>query len=62
VFFRKATFWDGTGKDAPPAFHVNGVQYMHVKVGGWAVLAGQCWLDGWVAVILAGGRTASRAR
>ena len=40
VFFRKATFWDGTGKDAPPAFHVDGVQYLHVKVG-W-VLAGGC--------------------
>lgn len=33
VFFRKAKFWDGQdGKDAPPAFHVNGVQYLHVKV------------------------------
>ena len=40
VFFRKARFWgeDGKegqqGKDAPPAFHVDGVQYLHVKVGG----------------------------
>ncbi|KAL4442926.1 hypothetical protein ABPG77_008417 [Micractinium sp. CCAP 211/92] len=35
VFFRKAKFWDGQdGKDAPPAFHVDGVQYLHVKVGG----------------------------
>ncbi|KAI7838129.1 hypothetical protein COHA_008060 [Chlorella ohadii] len=34
VFFRKAKFWDGAGKDAPPAFHVDGVQYLHVKVGG----------------------------
>ena len=33
VFFRKAKFWDGEGKDAPPAFHVDGVQYLHVKVG-----------------------------
>lgn len=32
VFFRKARFWDGEGKDAPPAFHVDGVQYLHVKV------------------------------
>lgn len=33
VFFRKAKFWDGQdGKDAPPAFHVDGVQYLHVKV------------------------------
>ena len=32
VFFRKAKFWDGAGKDAPPAFHVDGVQYLHVKV------------------------------
>lgn len=34
VFFRKAKFWDGEGRDAPPAFHVDGVQYLHVKVGG----------------------------
>lgn len=35
VFFRKAKFWDGQdGKDAPPAFHVDGVQYLHVKAGG----------------------------
>lgn len=33
VFFRKAKFWDGAGKDAPPAIHVDGVQYLHVKVG-----------------------------
>ena len=51
VFFRKATFWDGTGKDAPPAFHVDGVQYLHVKVGGW--------LGGWG--MLAGGWMVGRA-
>ena len=33
VFFRKARFWDGEGRDAPPAFHADGVQYLHVKVG-----------------------------
>ncbi|EFN58567.1 hypothetical protein CHLNCDRAFT_140708 [Chlorella variabilis] len=32
VFFRKAKFWDGEGRDAPPAFHVDGVQYLHVKI------------------------------
>lgn len=32
VFFRKAKFWDGKGTDAPPAFQVDGVQYLHVKV------------------------------
>jgi hypothetical protein len=54
VFFRKATFWDGTGKDAPPAFHVDGVQYLHVKVGGWLGDAGG-WLDGWAGDWLAAG-------
>ncbi|KAL4857960.1 AP-4 complex subunit mu [Chlorella vulgaris] len=34
TFFRKAKFWDGEGRDAPPAFTVDGVQYLHVKVGG----------------------------
>ncbi len=34
VFFRKAKFWDGKGKNAPPAFQVDGVQYLHSKVGG----------------------------
>lgn len=34
TFFRKAKFWDGGGRDAPPAFQVDGVQYLHVKVGG----------------------------
>lgn len=34
VFFRKARLWDGEGRDAPPAFHVDGVQYLHVKVFG----------------------------
>lgn len=43
MFFRKAKFWDGEdGKDAPPAFHVDGVQYLHVKVGppyAWVLLS-----------------------
>lgn len=34
MFFRKAKFWDGEGRDAPPAFHADGVQYLHVRVGG----------------------------
>ena len=33
VFFRKARFWDGKGKNAPPAFQADGVQYLHIKVG-----------------------------
>ena len=33
VFFRKAKFWDGKGKNAPPAFQADGVQYLHIKVG-----------------------------
>lgn len=32
MFFRKAKFWDGGGKDAPPAFQADGVQYLHIKV------------------------------
>ena len=32
VFFRKVRFWDGEGQDAPPVFHVDGVNYLHVKV------------------------------
>ncbi|GAB4820763.1 hypothetical protein N2152v2_007809 [Parachlorella kessleri] len=34
VFFRKAKFWDGKGKNAPPAFQADGVQYLHIKVAG----------------------------
>lgn len=33
VFFRKARFWDGGGQDAPPVFLVDGINYLHVKVG-----------------------------
>lgn len=33
VFFRKAKFWDGKGKNAPPVFQADGVQYLHNKVG-----------------------------
>lgn len=32
VFYRKVKFWDGDGQDAPPVFHVDGVNYLHVKV------------------------------
>ncbi|KAL3139635.1 AP-4 complex subunit mu [Trebouxia sp. C0009 RCD-2024] len=32
VFYRKVKFWDGDGHDAPPVFHVDGVNYLHVKV------------------------------
>lgn len=32
VFFRKLKFWDKGGKDAPPVFIVDGVNYLHVKV------------------------------
>ena len=32
VFFRKVKFWDKGGRDAPPVFHVDGVNYLHVKV------------------------------
>ena len=32
VFYRKVKFWDGEGQDAPPVFHVDGVNYLHVKV------------------------------
>lgn len=32
VFFRKVKFWDKGGKDAPPVFAVDGVNYLHVKV------------------------------
>ena len=34
VFFRKARSWDGHGKHAPPVFQAEGVQYLHIKVGG----------------------------
>lgn len=33
TFFRKANFWDGKGKNAPPVFQSEGVQYLHIKVG-----------------------------
>ena len=32
TFFRKVRFWGGGG-DAPPVFQVDGVSYLHVKVG-----------------------------
>ena len=32
VFYRKVKFWDGDGQDAPPVFHVDCVNYLHVKV------------------------------
>lgn len=32
IFFRKVKFWDKGGKDAPPVFLVDGVNYLHVKV------------------------------
>ena len=32
VLFRKVKFWDGGGQDAPPVFHVDGVNYLYVKV------------------------------
>lgn len=32
VFFRKAKFWDGGGPDAPPCFHIDGINYLHIKV------------------------------
>lgn len=33
VFFRKVKFWDGEGgRDAPPVFNVDGINYMHLKV------------------------------
>ncbi|OQR87251.1 AP-4 complex subunit mu-1 [Thraustotheca clavata] len=32
IFFRKAKFWDKG--DAPPAFHVDGVNYLYVKKNG----------------------------
>lgn len=34
IFFRKVKFWDGQGRDAPPVFQVEGVQYIHICVGG----------------------------
>ncbi|KAK9833100.1 hypothetical protein WJX74_007199 [Apatococcus lobatus] len=34
VLFRKVKFWDGGGQDAPPVFHVDGVNYLYVKDGG----------------------------
>ena len=32
VFFRKVSFWDKGGRDAPPVFNVDGVSYLYVKV------------------------------
>ena len=32
IFFRKVRFWDQGGKDAPPVFAVDGVNYLHTKV------------------------------
>lgn len=32
VFFRKVKFWDKGGRDAPPVFIADGVNYLHVKV------------------------------
>lgn len=34
TFFRKATLWEGQGKDAPPVFQSDGIQFIHVRVGG----------------------------
>ncbi|KAL3154481.1 hypothetical protein ABBQ32_013945 [Trebouxia sp. C0010 RCD-2024] len=39
VFYRKVKFWDGDGQDAPPVFHVDGVNYLHVKDGGVMLVA-----------------------
>lgn len=34
VFFRKATLWDGPGRDAPPVFQADGVHFLHARMGG----------------------------
>ncbi|KAL2609487.1 hypothetical protein R1flu_028060 [Riccia fluitans] len=40
IFFRKVKFWQGEeGEDAPPVFKVDGVNYLHVKVGGLLFVA-----------------------
>lgn len=41
VFFRKVKFWDKGGRDAPPVFNVDGVNYLHVKVS-WKLSAMKC--------------------
>lgn len=41
VFFRKVKFWDKGGRDAPPVFNVDGVNYLHVKVSQ-GLLARNC--------------------
>lgn len=43
VFFRKVSFWDKGGRDAPPVFNVDGVSYLYVKV---ASRAHSCLLEG----------------
>ncbi|CAK0735756.1 hypothetical protein CVIRNUC_000634 [Coccomyxa viridis] len=39
VFFRKVSFWDKGGRDAPPVFSVDGVSYLYVKDGGVLLVA-----------------------
>ncbi|KAL3699168.1 hypothetical protein R1sor_017190 [Riccia sorocarpa] len=40
IFFRKVKFWQGEeGEEAPPVFKVDGVNYLHVKVGGLLFVA-----------------------
>ncbi|KAG6543758.1 hypothetical protein Mapa_014942 [Marchantia paleacea] len=40
IFFRKVKFWQGEeGEEAPPVFKMDGVNYLHVKVGGLLFVA-----------------------
>jgi len=34
IFFRNVKFWDGRQQDAPPVFHLNGINYMYIKKNG----------------------------
>lgn len=34
IFFRKASLWEGEGRDAPPVLQADGVHFLHVRSGG----------------------------
>ena len=34
TFFRKVKFWGLEGEEAPPIFIIEGVNYIHIKMGG----------------------------
>jgi len=34
VFFRNVKFWNGKAQDAPPVFHLDGINYLYLKKNG----------------------------